>query len=212
MTAILEGSVRKSGLQLRGTAQLINVADGYHLWSKSFDKELKDIFAIQDEIATSIAESLLDTLTPVTTTSSRDVLAYEYYLRGRQFFNRFHKIDIDYARQMFRHAIDKDPDFALAWAGYADCHSFLIMYVDPDERYRVEANDASKRALELSPELAEAHASRWLSYLVCDEFESAEAEFNMNRKDFNINYDGLVGDLIHENVAMTFYIEAKVAE
>lgn len=179
---ILEGSVRKSGNRLRVTAQLVKVSDGYHLWSKTFDEEIQDIFAIQDEIATSIAESLLEKLTPgeqsaITTTSSRDVNAYEYYLRGRQFFKRFRKMDIEHARHMFRQALKIDPDFALAWAGYADCHSFLIMYVDPQASYREEASTASKRALELSPGLAEAHASRGLAYLVCEEFELAETEF-----------------------------------
>ena len=177
VNAILEGSVRKSGNQLRVTAQLINVADGYHMWSKSFDQELEDIFAIQDDIATCIAESLLDKLIPVKTTFSRDVQAYEHYLRGRQFFNRFRKKDIDFARQMFRQAIDIDPEFALAWAGYADCFSFLMMYVDPDDSYCSEASTASERALELGPELAEAHASRGLAYLISEEFEEAEAEF-----------------------------------
>ncbi len=175
---ILEGSVRKSNNQLRVTAQLINVADGYHLWSKSFDKELKDIFSIQDEIATCIAESLLDTLIPVKTTSSQDVVAYEHYLRGRQYFNRFSKVDIEFARQMFRQAIDIDPDFALAWAGYADCYSFMIMYADPEPQYKEEAIRASERSLELDPELAEAHASHGLAYLISEEFAKAEAEFD----------------------------------
>ena len=174
---ILEGSVRKSGDQLRITAQLIKVSDGYHLWSKSFDQELKDVFAIQDEIATCITESLLDTLVSVKTTSSRDVQAYDFYLRGRQFFHRFRKKDIDFARQMFRQAIDVDPKFALAWAGYADCFSFLMMYAEPNASYCGEASNASEKALELSPELAEAHASRGLAYLVSKEFELAESEF-----------------------------------
>ena len=180
--SILEGSVRKAGDRLRVTAQLVKSSDGYHLWSKSYDEEVADVFAIQDEIATSIAASLLETLTPkeqsaIRTTSSADVGAYEYYLRGRQFLKRFRKMDIEYARQMFHKAIDLDSEFALAWAGYADCHSFLIMYVDPQASYRDEASKASERALELSPDLAEAHASRGLAYLVCEEFESAEAEF-----------------------------------
>ncbi|MDH3350031.1 MAG: tetratricopeptide repeat protein [Gammaproteobacteria bacterium] len=179
---ILEGSVRKAGDRLRITAQLVNAFDGYHLWSKTFDKEVKDVFAIQDEIAACIAESLLETITPtqqsaMRTTSTESVSAYEYYLRGRQFFKRFRKMDIEYARQMFREAINIDADFALAWAGYADCHSFLVMYVDPQARYRDEASMASKRALELNPNLAEAHASRGLACLVCEEFEFAEKEF-----------------------------------
>jgi adenylate cyclase len=179
---MLEGSVRKSDDHLRVTAQFINVADGYHLWSKNFDKELKEIFAIQDDIAKSIAESLLETITPsqqsaIKTTSSKDVSAYEYYLRGRQFINRMHKTDIKFARQMFKQALDIDPDFALAWAGYAECYALMNMYEEPIDRYRVEARKASKRALELDSNLAEAHASRGLALLISEEFDAAETEF-----------------------------------
>jgi adenylate cyclase len=176
--AVLEGSVRKSGDQLRVTVQLVKVADGYQLWSRSFDEELKDIFAIQDEIATGVAEAMLDTLTPIETTANTDVSAYEFYLRGRHFFNRFRRLDIEHAMQMFRHAIDIDPEFARAWAGYADCHSFLVMYANPQDSFRDEAAEASKKALALDPSLAEAHASRGLAYLVCEDFKQAEAEFN----------------------------------
>ncbi|MEP5766100.1 MAG: tetratricopeptide repeat protein [Halieaceae bacterium] len=175
--SVLEGSVRKFGDKLRVSVQLVKVADGFHLWSKSFDQELKDIFAIQDQIAAGVARALLDTLTQVKTTANTDVSAYDYYLRGRQFFNRFRKLDIEYARQMFRHAIDIDPEFAQAWAGYADCYSFMIMYVDPEKSHREQATEASKKAVELNPSLAEAHASRGLAYLICEDFEMAETEF-----------------------------------
>ena len=176
VSAVLEGSVRKSGDQLRVTAQLINAENGYHLWSKTYERELRDIFAIQDEIATSIAESLLNTLMPVKTSSTRDVVAYEYYLRGRQFLNRFRKTDFKFARQMFRQAIDEDPRFALAWASYADCFSFEAMYADPTPWLREQAREASDRALALGPELAEAHASAGLARLVSEDFEQAEQE------------------------------------
>ena len=174
---ILEGSVRKSGDQLRVTAQLIKVEDGYHLWSKTFDRELKDVFAIQDEIASSIAESLLNTLVRVKTTVCCDARAYDYYLRGRQFLNRFRKVDMEFARQMFHQAIDQDPQFAMAWAGYADCFSLEIMYADPKPGFRDKAREASARALALDPNLAEAHASSGLAHLVLEEFEQAESEF-----------------------------------
>lgn len=175
--SVLEGSVRKSGDQLRVTAQLIKVEDGYHLWSKTFDRELKDVFAIQDEIASSIAESLLNTLVRVETKVCRDVRAYEYYLRGRHFLNRLRKIEFEFARQMFHQAIERDPNFALAWAGYADCFSFEIMYTNPKLGFRDKAREASERALELDPNLAEAHASSGLAHLVREEFEQAELEF-----------------------------------
>jgi adenylate cyclase len=179
---VLEGSVRKSADRLRITAQLVDVADGYHLWSRTFDDDLEDVFRIQDEIARSIAQSLLDTITPsersaIRTTSSRDITAYEFYLRGRHFINRFRKTDIEFARQMFAQAIDADPQFAPAWAGYADCFSLLIMYADPRADYRDQAAKASRRALELQPDLAEAHASRGLAHLVAEDYEQAEAEF-----------------------------------
>jgi len=182
VSSILEGSVRKSQDRLRVTAQLVNVADGYHLWSKSFDTDLQDIFVIQDEIAQNIAESLLETLTPqqqsaIRTSYSNNVSAYEFYLRGRQFINRMHKKDLEFARQMFQQAIDIDPEYALAWAGYADCHSLMNMYESSIERYRVEASRASKRALDIDQGLAEAHASRGLALLVAEEFDAAEAEF-----------------------------------
>ncbi len=181
--SVLEGSVRKSNSHLRITAQLIAVSNGSHLWIRRFDKELKDIFVIQDEIAKSIAETLLESITPVQksalkTTFSSDVTAYDYYLHGRQFISRFHKRDIEYARQMFRRAIDLDRDFALAWAGYADCFSLLIMYEDPIASYREQARQASQRALELDPDLAEAHAARGLALLISSEFEAVEAEFD----------------------------------
>ncbi len=174
--AVLEGSVRKSGDQLRVTAQLINAENGYHLWSKIYERELKDIFAIQDEIATSIAEALLNTLMPVTTASTRDVVAYEYYLRGRQFLNRFRKTDLRFARQLFRQAIEKDPQFALAWASYADCFSLEAMYADPTPLLKDKAREASDRALALDPELAEAHAAAGLAHLVSEDFEKSELE------------------------------------
>ncbi len=179
--SVLEGSVRKSGDRLRVTAQLVKVADGYHLWSKVFDRGLEDVFAIQDEIARSIAQSLLRTISPrerssIKTTSSRHFSAYDYYLRGRHFLNRFQKTNIEFARQMFREAIEIDPEFALAWAGFADCHSLLIMYADPKAEYRRAAAHASSRALELQPNLAEAHASRGLAYLIANRYEEAETE------------------------------------
>ena len=176
--SIMEGSVRKAGDQLRVTAQLINVADGFHLWSKTFDRKLEDIFAIQNEIATSIGESLLQTLVPVITTACCDVTAYEFYLRGRQFLNRFRKVDIEHARHMFQQAIDRDPNYAAAWAGYADAYSLGIMYADPDPYFAEKAREASMRALELDPDSAEAHASAGLAHLAREEFEDAERQLS----------------------------------
>ena len=176
--AILEGSVRKADDQLRVTARLINTASGIQFWSKTFDRELKDIFSIQDDIATSIAESLLNTLIVVKATTSKDVVAYEYYLRGKQFLDRFRKFDLEFARQLFQRAIDRDPGFAQAWAGYADCFSLEVMYADPRPSFKDKAHDACRKALELDPDLAEAHASCGLASLVSGRYAEAETSLN----------------------------------
>jgi len=177
VNTILEGSVRKSGEELRITTQLVNVRDGFHIWSRTFDRKLEDIFLVQDEIASSITGLLLNTIRPVETSSTRDVVAYDFYLRGREFLGRFTKVDFEFARQMFRQAIEKDPEFALAWASYADCYSLEVMYADAEPRFKSKACEASDRALELAPNLAEAHASAGLSRLVSQDFAAAELEF-----------------------------------
>jgi len=115
---------------------------------------------------------------PITSTSCCDVTAYEFYLRGRQFLKRFRKADIEHARRMFRSAIDRDPEFASAWAGYADTFSLELMYADSDSSFRDKASEASAKALELDPESGEAHASAGLAHLVREEFADAERELN----------------------------------
>ncbi len=182
VNTVLEGSVQKANARLRITVQLINVKDGYHLWSKQYDAELKDIFEIQDEIAQSIAEAQVVGLSAqeqsaIKTASSKDVRAYEYYLRGREFFHQLRASGMVYARQMFDQAIEIDPDFALAWAGRADCLAFAAMYVKSDEADRVEATRSAERALELDSVGAEPHASRGLAYLVCEQYDEAIEEF-----------------------------------
>jgi adenylate cyclase len=182
VSTVLEGSVQKSNDRLRITAQLINVKDGYHLWSKQFDADLKDIFEIQDEIAKSIAEAEALGLSvleqgAIKTAPTTDVRAYEFYLRGRQFFHRLNGNDMVYARQMFNQAIEIDPDFVLAWAGKADCYAFVEMYVKGDGKNRDEATRSSERALELDSDCAAPHASRGLAYLVNDQYDKAIEEF-----------------------------------
>jgi TolB-like protein/Flp pilus assembly protein TadD len=182
VSTVLEGSVQKSMDRLRITAQLISVKDGYHLWSKQFDADPKDIFEIQDEIAKSIAEAEALGLSAqeqnaIKTAPTKDVRAYEYYLRGRQFFHRLRGNDMKYARQMFDQAIEIDPDFALAWAGRADCYAFVEMYVQSEDENRIEATRSSERALELDSAGAEPHASRGLAFLVNEQYDEAIEKF-----------------------------------
>jgi serine/threonine protein kinase/Flp pilus assembly protein TadD len=179
---VLEGSVRKSGNRLRIAAQLVNVADGYHLWSETYNRQMEDVFAIQDEIAQNIAKALRVILTEkdkraLENAQAADVEAYDHYLRGRQFFHQFRRQGFELAIQMFRRAIEIDPTYARAQAGIANCHSLLFRYFDPNPEHMRQANEASRKALELAPDLAEAHVSRGMAASLSGDFEEATREY-----------------------------------
>ena len=180
VSTILEGSVRKTGNRLRVTTQLINASDGYHLWSESYDRELEDIFEIQEEIAASVAAALELTLVA---SSSQDygtdnVEAYEYYLKGLYFFHRWGPTNVRYGVEMFAKAVAADPGYALAWAALADSYAMICMYWDASRANLDGADSASRKALSLAPDLADAHVSRGLSFTVRREHEAAAAEFD----------------------------------
>ena len=182
VTTVLEGSVRKAGTRLRVTAQLVNVTDGYHLWSERYDRELQDVFAIQDEIAGNIVRALRVVLSDaekraIEKAPTANVQAYDYYLRGRQFFHQFRRTGMQFARRMFERAIEVDPEYAIAYAGVADCCSFLYMYWDGSNANLEGAESASRKALALDPELAEAHASRGFAVSLSRQYEEARREF-----------------------------------
>ena len=130
---VLQGSVRKSGNRLRITAQLSNVADGFQLWSETYNRQLEDVFAIQDEIAENISKALRVILTDKDQKAldrrraTADVRAYDCYLRGIQLFHQFRRKAIEAATEMFTRAIEIDPGYARAHAGLADCYSLLYM-------------------------------------------------------------------------------------
>ena len=145
VATVLEGSVRKAGNQLRISAQLINVEDGCNLWSESYDRELKDVFAIQDEIARSIAATLKIALTPresiaLSKAPTTDLEAYDYYLRGKQFFYQYKTRGVEFALKMYTRAIELDPTYVRAYAGIADCCSFLFMHAGSHDPHREEAD------------------------------------------------------------------------
>jgi adenylate cyclase len=182
VATVLEGSVRKVGNYLRIAAQLIDVNDGYHLWSERYDREFKDVFVIQDEISRSIAATLKITLSP----KERDAIgrvptthlqAYDYYLRGRQFFYQYKRKGIEFALKMFSQAIELDPTYVRAYAGIADCCSFLYMYAGSHEVHRNQADLASLKAIKLNPESAEAHASRGVALSLQGAYDEAEQAF-----------------------------------
>jgi adenylate cyclase len=181
VSTVLEGSVRKMGNRLRITAQLVNVADGYHLWSERYDREMEDVFAIQDDISQAIVKALRVILSEgekkaIESSRTDNLQAYEFYLRGRQFFE-FRRKSLEYARQMFKRAIELDPNYALAHAGIADCCSRLYMMFDARESNLKQAESASNTALRLAPDLAEAHVARGIAFSLSQNYGDAEREF-----------------------------------
>jgi serine/threonine protein kinase/Tfp pilus assembly protein PilF len=184
---VLEGSVRKAGSRLRVSAQLVSTADGYQLWSEVYDRQVEDVFAIQDEIAQSIAAALRVILTErekraLGQAPAADVQAYEFYLRGRQFFRKFSRRGYEVARQMFARAIEIDPGFARAYAGLADCLAYVYEQGDPDAETLRQADEASRKAQELSPDLAEAHVSRGSIAALRKNYDEAHQAFAEARR------------------------------
>jgi len=182
VSTVLEGGVRKMGNKLRITAELVNVADGYHLWSERYDREIEDVFEIQDDISQAIVKALRVILSEgekkaIENKPRTNIQAYDYYLRGRQFFHQLRRRSLEYARQMFNKAIELDPNYALAYTGVADSSSLLYTYFDARDFNLRQADKASRKALELEPELAEAHVSLGIVSSLTHHFAEAEEAF-----------------------------------
>ncbi|MFH1689378.1 MAG: protein kinase [Candidatus Eisenbacteria bacterium] len=181
---VLEGSVRKAGSRLRITAQLINAADACHLWSERFDRDMEDIFAIQDEISLAIVDQLRvellgDEKAQLVKRPNASPEAYNLYLRGRWFWNKRTHEDLTKAIEYFERAIEFAPDYAPAYAGIADCYAAFMEYsASPPEGATAMARRAALKALEIDDTLAEAHASLGYIKMVHDwDWAGAEAEF-----------------------------------
>ncbi len=179
---VLEGSVRRAGDQVRITAQLIDAASDSHLWSETYDRQMKDVFAIQDDIAHSIVKALQVTLTPLERramqfVATADPEAYDYYLRGRNYMYSMARRDYEHAIRMFEQAIGVDSKYALAYAGLADAWSHLYRYAEATPENVAKANRASEQAVVLDRDSAEAHASRGLALFISEKYDAAEQEF-----------------------------------
>ena len=157
---ILEGSVRRAGNRIRVTAQLITAADGSHLWSERYDRQMEDIFEVQDEISRAIADQLKVTLVGVTP-ATKNVEAYELYLKGRHLLNQRLPVTVRQATKAFEEAIELDPEFALAYSGLADCYGILRVYgwISAAEG-GPPAFAAMSKAVALDPNLCEVIFSR----------------------------------------------------
>ena len=168
--AVLEGSVRRAGSRVRISAQLINAADGFHLWAERYDRTMDDVFAVQEEIASSIAEALRVALSPADAARIKqdrpaDVGAYDLYLRGREKYGGYTDTSLREGLELFRRATEIDPEYALAWAGIADCYGQLCQWgagVDVAEYGRL-GTEAARRAIALNPRLPDAHKAEALN-------------------------------------------------
>jgi adenylate cyclase len=182
VNTVLEGSVRKAGHNLRITAQLISAVDGYQLWSGKYDRKLEDVFAVQEDIAQSTVKALQVLLSSddqialqrVRTTA---VEAYECYLRGRQLFYQMRRRSLESARETYLKAIAIDDHFGPAYAGLADCSSFLYMDWGGLESDIVDADAASAKAIEIDAVLPQAYASRGVVLALRGRYSESEREF-----------------------------------
>ena len=178
---VLDGSVRKAGKRLRITAELVDARSGHRLWSERYDRELEDIFDIQDEIARTIADRLEITLggteAPLVTRATKNLRAYEAYLKGRALLNRRGRF-IREAMTCFEDAVQLDPDYGLAWAGLADGRTLRGFYGGAPPETMSQAKEAAARAVRLDDSLAEAHCARALAVLL------GEFDVPMARQEF----------------------------
>jgi eukaryotic-like serine/threonine-protein kinase len=183
ITNILEGSVRKAGNRIRVTAQLISAADGNHIWSERYDREMTDVFAIQDEISQTIAEKLRVRLAggmPLVKRHTENIEAYNLYLMGRYHFSKYTPESGAKSKVYFEKAIEIDPNYALAWFGLAHFYHYLGGSGSLSQKTaNLQCRQATLKALELDESLSQAHAM--LAVLWANDFEWKEAELSFHR-------------------------------
>jgi len=192
VATLVEGSVRRAGNRVRITAQLISASDGYHIWSRSYDRELEDVFAIQDEIAGAIADSLRVRLLGAAGAARRhsaDPVAYQYYLKGRHLWNS-DNTNAGRALEWFQKAVERDPKYALPFSGMADCYCTIGAFqMAPPGPIRAAGIEAASKALELGDDLAEVRfSSGYVRFYMEWDWAGAEREFQRSL-DLNPNYE-----------------------
>ncbi len=201
VAAVLEGSVRRSGDRVRIVAQLVDAETDEHLWAETYDREMKDIFSIQSDVAEKIADALRAELSAsekgrIAREPTANTQAYEYYLKGREYYYRYRKHDNLTAIALFRRALDLDPDYALAWAGVADAYAQGFERFGMPTSWSDCALEAGEKAVALDPGSAEAHKALGIAYDVKAFFKKAleaylkAAELNPNHYPAVLNVGG----------------------
>ena len=180
---VLEGSVRKAGEKLRVTAQLINVSDGYHLWSNNYDGDVKDILNFQSNVAQRVVEALqiklgVEEKRALTKKSTENPEAHRLYLLGRYEFGKYSEAGWTSSIRYYEEALKLDPNYALAYCGLADTYAYMGGVVMPSKEALVKEKEFAQRALELDPELAEAHLSLAGALAGAFDWRNAQVEFD----------------------------------
>ena len=178
---IVEGSVRKSGSRVRVTAQLIDGISGGHIWAERYDRDLTDVFEVQDEITRNIIEALKIAIAPkekeaIGRIPTRNLDAYDCCLRGRQLLHEMNRENLESARRLFSKAVEFDPEYTIALSGLADCDATIYHFYSSDIAFINAAISNSTRALSLDPDLAEAHASMGCALFLKQDYAGAEQE------------------------------------
>jgi TolB-like protein/Flp pilus assembly protein TadD len=181
-TVILEGTVNRLATHIGVHVDLIDASTGYTLWTGKYDRKIEDVFAIEDDIAYNTAQALEVQFIPISArkikeTQTGNVEAYDAYLRGRRFYYQFSHQSIEFALQMFRKAIEADPEYTLAYCGLADCYSYFYLYKESSEANLKAAENASLKALELDPKLAEASVARGVALSLSKDYSGARLAF-----------------------------------
>ena len=183
-TYLLDGSLRRAGNRVRVNVQLVETRTGHSIWAERYDREMKDIFDVQDDIGRSIAQALRITLSPqeereIARKPTENPQAYDYYLRGRSYARRCTRPDLEFAIQMYEHAIALDPNFAPAHAGLAYVYGLFYSWHDHEQSWLEKGRAACERALALEPGLAEALAAAartsWAQHKYDDAIRDARA-------------------------------------
>jgi len=194
---ILEGSIRKSGNRIRVTAKLVKVEDSFHVWGNDYDRDLQDIFAVQDEVSEEIAKALLselnvNTLESLKTRQTENTKAYEFYLKGEyfhysRFFVTFQEEDFKKSESMFQKALELDPDYALAYAGLADLYNTYWGNINRDQKYLDLQQINIDKAFALAPNLAEVNNKKGWVHTAKGEMDEAFQSYK-RALDINPNY------------------------
>jgi len=199
VVTILEGSVRKERDDIRVNAKLIRIKDSIPLWSNTYEKKLESVFAIQSDVAEKIANALQVELSPeekeqLAKKPTENLTAYDYYLRGREYYVRYRKQDNERAIELFKKALEFDPDFALAYSGLGDSYAQRTGRFGFPPTWLDEAIEVSEKAISLRPDLSEAHKALGLAYLSKGWLQKS---IKANRKaiELNPNNDQAVGNL-----------------